>query len=269
VIPFPHGDYAALEALLVAHRGRYNGAGILTDGVFSTKGSVADIDQLVALAKRHTCLSVVDDTHGTFVLGKNGRGVLDLFESRPDVLTGGFGKGLGSFGGFAVSNRALGAVIDILGRQNVNSSFMSPIVAAQSLIHLRYYRAHQATLAAELARKLRVFNDALGAHGLACYPDPDDLLHPVFCLYKERELDTLACQSHLIEAGFLPSFFPPPVAPYPSLRMSLHRCLPESELVRLAGELGTLGLFVDAGGRLGAPRTAPVTRPRIGAPAAA
>lgn len=253
VIPFPHGDYDALEALLRRHRGAYNGAGIVTDGVFSTKGSVADVGRVVDLARRHRCLSVVDDTHGTFVLGRQGRGVLDLFDARPDVLTGGLGKGLGSFGGFAACDRSLAAVIDILGRQNVNSSFMSPLVAAQSLAHLRYYRQHHAALAEELMRKVRTFNAALGEVGLACYPEPDDLVHPVFCLYQDRELDTLACQRRLIEAGFLPSFFPPPVAPAPSLRFSLHRCLEEADLVRLAGVLGGMGLRVDAGGRMGRP----------------
>lgn len=251
VIPFPHGDYDALEALLRRHRRSYNGAGVVSDGVFSTKGSVADVNRLVELARRYDCLSVVDDTHGTFVLGPNGRGVLDLFDARPDVLTGGFGKGLGSFGGFAVCNRSLGAVIDILGRQNVNSSFLSPLVAAQALIHLRYYRDHHDALAGELDRKVRAFNAALGEVGLACYREAEALVHPVFCFYRDRELETLDRQRHLIDAGFLPSFFPPPVAPAPSLRFSLHRCLEEADLLRLAAELGQLGLRVEPGGRLG------------------
>ena len=250
VIPYPHRDYEALEALLREHRGSFNGAGIVSDGVFSTKGSVANIDRIVELARRHRCISVIDDTHGVTALGRGGRGVLDVFAARPDVVTGGFGKAFGSFGGFAVASRELGCVIDILGRQNVNTSFLSPIVAAQALINLRYYRAHQASLSAELGRKLRAFNGALAEHGLACYPAPDEHLHPIFCLYRENELATLESHKRLIAEGFLCSFFPPPVAPYPSLRFSLHRCLPEDELRRLAGLLGGMpGLFVDSGGR--------------------
>jgi 7-keto-8-aminopelargonate synthetase-like enzyme len=250
VIPFPHRDYDRLEELMKKHRGRFNGAGVLSDGVFSTKGSVADIDHLVTLARRHRALSVIDDTHGVTVLGKEGRGVIDLFHERPDVVTGGFGKALGSFGGFAVASESLATAIDILGRQNVNTSFMSPIVAAQSLINLRWYRAHTAEINGELRGKLRAFNAALGEHGLACYPAPDEHIHPIFCLYRPSESATLKGHKQLIAAGFLPSFFPPPVAPYPSLRFSLHRCLPEDELRRLAGLLGSMeGLFVDSGGR--------------------
>jgi len=252
VIPFPHGDYGRLSELLEEHRGAYNGAGVLSDGVFSTKGSVANIDRIVELARRHRCVSVIDDTHGVGVLGPRGRGVLDLFDGRPDMLTGGFGKAIGSFGGFVVSNQALGAAIDVLGRQNVNTSFMSPLSAAQSLINLRYYRAHHDTVAGELRERMQTFNSALAAVGLACYPKPDEHLHPIFCLFRTDEQGTLDGQKQLIAHGFLPSFFPPPVAPWPSLRFSLHRCLPLDELRRLAALLGEMGdLFVDSGGSLG------------------
>lgn len=258
VVTFPHRDYDRLESLLREHRGRYNTAGILSDGVFSTKGSVADLDRIGALARKYGCISVIDDTHGVGVLGAKGRGVLDLFASRPDVLTGGFGKAFGSFGGFALANRALGASIDLLGRQNVNSSFMSPLVAAQALYNFRYYRDNQPRLSEALNRRLRAFNRALGDWGLACYADPDTHIHPVFCLYKHTESETLACFRRLLASGFLPSFFPPPVAQFPSLRFSVHRGVPEAELVRLAGLLGTMGLFVDPGdGRSAATAASP------------
>ena len=251
VIPFPHRDYDRLEALVREHRPHYNGAAVMSDGVFSTKGSVADVDRLVDIAERHRCLSIIDDTHGVLVLGERGRGGLDLYERRPDVITGGFGKAFGSFGGFALASRGLGTAIDILGRQNVNTSFLSPLLAAQSLIHLRYYREHTREIQSELFGRLRTFNAALATHGLACYPRPDEHVHPIFCLYKQSESETLACQHRLINEGFFPSFFPPPVAPYPSLRFSIHRCLPDAELTRLAALLGTCQLFVDTGGRVG------------------
>lgn len=269
VIPFPHRDYDRLEELVRRHRGSFNGAAILSDGVFSTRGSVADVDRIVDIAERHRCLSIVDDTHGVLVLGARGRGVVDLYARRPDVLTGGFSKAFGAYGGFALASRALGAALDILGRQNVNTSFLSPIAAAQSLIHLRYYREHADALQAELRGRLRAFNGALAGHGLACYPRPDEHLHPIFCLYKRSESETLACQQELIAEGFFPSFFPPPVAPHPSLRISVHRCLPEAELLRLADTLSTRGLFVDSGGAVERSAPAAVRSRRRDAPRAA
>ncbi len=252
VVPFPHRNYDQLETLLKSLRGHFNGAGILSDGVFSTRGAIADIDRIVALAKRYNCISVIDDTHGVTVIGREGRGAIDCFRARPDVVTGGFGKAFGAFGGFAVASRPLAAAIDILGRQNVNTSHLSPIMAAQALINLRYYREHHDAIASELFGKLHAFNDALAKHGLACYPEPHEHIHPIFCLYKKTEHDTLACQKRLVREGFLASFFPPPVAPYPSLRFSLHRSVPEGDLLRLVDQLKDMDLFVDGGGRTAA-----------------
>lgn len=251
VIPFPHRDYDALEKLVKKHRGSFNGAGIISDGVFSTRGNVGDIGRIVDIARRHRCLSVVDDTHGVLVCGRKGRGVIDLFDAKPDVLTGGFGKAFGSFGGFALASRELATAIDVLGRQNVNTSFMSPVMAAQSLIHFRYYRDNQSKVQGELMSGVRSFNAELGRFGLACYPTPDHHVHPIFCLYKRSESETLRCHNELIDKGLFCSFFPPPVARFPSLRFSLHRCLPESKLVEAAQLLGAMQLFVDGGGTVG------------------
>lgn len=250
VITYRHRDYEHLEELVRKHRGEFNGAGILSDGVFSTRGSVADVNRMVELARRYNCISVVDDTHGVLVCGRQGRGVVDLFDVKPDVITGGFGKAFGSFGGFALSSRSLGTAIDVLGRQNVNTSFLSPIVAAQALINFRYYREHREEVQGDLMRLVRRFNDELGRAGIACYPEPNEHIHPIFCLHKEHERETLECHNTLIDKGYFCSFFPPPVAPFPSLRFSLHRFLPESELVEVARLLSTMGLFVDSGGRL-------------------
>ncbi len=260
VIPFDHLDYDHLEELLRRHRGRFNVAGIVSDGVFSTKGAVANVDRIVELAKRYNCVSVIDDTHGVTVVGRHGRGVADLFDARPDVITGGFGKALGSFGGFAVASRSLTTVIDLLGRQNVNTTNLSPMVAAQALIHLRYYRENQQAVSGELLRKVRLFNEALAANGLDVYAQPERYAHPIFCLFKESERETLDCQQQLMDAGFLPSFFPPPVAPHPSLRFSLHRSLPEEEILRLADLLGQMDLFAESGGGLASPQQHTPTR---------
>jgi len=181
------------------------------------------------------------------VIGAGGRGCLDLFQERPDVITGGFGKAFGAFGGFVVANEAMTEVINSLGRQNINTSNLSPIMAAQALINLRHYRANLSEIQGTLVGKLRLFNEALSAYGLASYADPDRYIHPIFCLYQKQEQQTLENFRELISEGFLPSFFPPPVATYPSLRFSLHRLLPDEELLRLAKLLGEMKLSCDPG----------------------
>ena len=247
VVVFEHCDYGHLESLLKKYRQNFNCAGIVSDGVFSTKGATCNVNRITELAKQHQCISIIDDTHGFTVVGSRGRGVIDLYDAKPDVITGGFGKALGSFGGFAVANQNLGLVINVFGRQNVNTSHMSPIIAAQSIFNLRYYRQNQKELSSLLNEIIHHFNNQLKENGLVCYPEPDKYINPIFCLYKKTETETLDCYKKLIKEGFLPSFFPPPVATYPSLRFSLHRNIPMSELTRLAKLLGTMNLFSDPG----------------------
>ncbi len=190
---------------------------------------------------------MIDDTHGVTVVGEKGRGCLDLYSARPDVITGGFGKAFGAFGGFAVTNKYLAEVIGMMGRQNINTSHMSPVMAGQALINLRYYRAHQDEIQRTLMEVLRTFNSELERYGLACYPDPDRYIHPIFSFHKESERDTLTCFRRLMDEGFLPSFFPPPVSPYPTLRFSFHRLVPLEDLKRLAALLGSMGLVTELG----------------------
>ncbi len=247
IVVYRHRDYEHLEQQLRAHRGLYNAAGVVSDGVFSTKGATANLDRIVEASRRHNAISIIDDTHGITVVGEGGRGCVDLYEARPDVITGGFGKAFGAFGGFAVADRGLAEAISVLGRQNVNTSHMSPIMAGQALINLRHYRANQAQVQGQLMKVIRTFNAALEPHGIQSYPEPDRYIHPIFCFFKQSERETLECFNTLVAEGFLPSFFPPPVAPWPSLRFSLHRLIPEDEVVRLAELLGTMGLSTDPG----------------------
>jgi len=248
---YRHLDYDHLEHTLKQNRHRFNAAGIVSDGVFSTKGSMCNMDRINALSKAYGCVSIIDDTHGVCVVGNKGRGVLDFFDTKPDVLTGGFGKAFGAFGGFVVANKSLGWIIDIFGRQNVNTSHLSPLSAAQALFNLRYYRRHHEQLSAELFGKLRIFNEALAGGGINCYECEDEgngnYIHPIFCFYRKSEIETLKCMRRLLEEGILPSFFPPPVAPHPSLRFSLHRMLREKDILKAANCLKTLDLFVEKG----------------------
>jgi 8-amino-7-oxononanoate synthase len=247
IIVYPHRDYDALDRLMHAHRKRFNAACVVSDGVFSTKGATANLDRIVAAAKRNKAVSIIDDTHGITVVGRGGRGCIDLYDARPDVITGGFGKAFGAFGGFTVASRGLAEAISLLGRQNVNTSHMSPVMAGQALINLRHYRAHQDEIQGQLMKTIRAFNAALAPHGIQAYPEPDRYIHPIFCFFKRSERETLDCFNRLVDEGFLPSFFPPPVAPWPSLRFSFHRLVSEEEAVRLAGLLGTMGLTTDPG----------------------
>jgi len=97
---FRHNDMEDLERLLQQHNGK--GKLIIVDGVFSMEGDIADLPNIVRLAKKYGARLMVDDAHGIGVLGKTGRGTAEHFglESEVDLIMGTYSKSLASIGGF-------------------------------------------------------------------------------------------------------------------------------------------------------------------------
>jgi len=97
---FRHNDMEDLERLLQQNNGR--GKLIVVDGVFSMEGDIADLPNIVRLAKKYGARLMVDDAHGIGVLGKTGRGTAEHFglESDVDLIMGTYSKSLASIGGF-------------------------------------------------------------------------------------------------------------------------------------------------------------------------
>uniref|UniRef100_UPI002615DFD9 aminotransferase class I/II-fold pyridoxal phosphate-dependent enzyme n=1 Tax=uncultured Thermosynechococcus sp. TaxID=436945 RepID=UPI002615DFD9 len=106
---YPHNDAAALAQLLESYRSQYRRCLILTDGVFSMDGDVAPLDKILQLAEAYTAMVLVDDAHGTGVLGTNGAGTLAaLGQSSPTVIQmGTLSKALGSLGGYIAGSQDL------------------------------------------------------------------------------------------------------------------------------------------------------------------
>ncbi|MBQ9980769.1 MAG: pyridoxal phosphate-dependent aminotransferase family protein, partial [Oscillospiraceae bacterium] len=100
MVRYKHNDMAALEALL---KKVPDGAGalIVTDGVFSMSGDIANLPDIVDLAKKYGARIMVDDAHGLGVIGEGGRGTASHFglEEEVDIYMGTFSKSLASLGG--------------------------------------------------------------------------------------------------------------------------------------------------------------------------
>ena len=241
IIVYPHLDYESLEVLMAAHRKSYNCAGIVTDGVFSAHGTIANMDKISLLQRKYNAISVVDDTHGFLATGSLGRGILDHFDSRPDVLTASLAKGLAGFGGLIAGSRPMVRAIDCLGRQNINTSHLSPILAAQGEINLRFFLEHREKLVRELKEVVQIFHTELSKFGISPYGSTG-FMHPIFSFCGESEDQVIDAFKVLLSEGFMGAFFPPPVSPKPTIRFSLHRKIPHSELIRLAQLLFKLKL---------------------------
>jgi 7-keto-8-aminopelargonate synthetase-like enzyme len=163
---------------------------------------------------------------------------LDFFENKPDVLTASLAKGLAGFGGLIVADQALARVIDSVGRQNINTSHLSPLTAAQSYINLRFFRKNLRRIVDDLHDKLKTFNIALAKQGLQQYQNHNGFLHPIFSFSGRSEAQVIEIYRELLKSGITGAFFPPPVAPDPTIRFSLHRMVSEEQLLSLAEILG-------------------------------
>ncbi|MBI4698053.1 MAG: aminotransferase class I/II-fold pyridoxal phosphate-dependent enzyme [Nitrospirae bacterium] len=101
---YRHNDMEDLERLLQQYNDR--GKLIVVDGVFSMEGDIADLPNIVRLAKKYGARIMVDDAHGIGVIGKTGRGTAEHFDLEDDVdlIMGTYSKSLASIGGFIAAS---------------------------------------------------------------------------------------------------------------------------------------------------------------------
>lgn len=106
---FKHSDIADCERVLKETE-NWNGKKLLiTDGVFSMNGNIANLPALCDLAERYNCIMMVDDAHASGVLGSRGRGTIDHLNchGRVDIQVGTLSKAIGSIGGYVCGSRDL------------------------------------------------------------------------------------------------------------------------------------------------------------------
>lgn len=128
---FPHNNMEALEHILKTTDGKYRTRMVVVDGVYSQDGDLCPLDTLVALCKKYGAYSVVDDAHGTGVIGKTGRGVIELHDlfADVDIITGTFSKTFAHVGGYLVASRELVDFLKFQSRQHIFSATLSPASA--------------------------------------------------------------------------------------------------------------------------------------------
>jgi glycine C-acetyltransferase len=141
---YRHADLADLDAKLAAARDRRVKM-VITDGVFSMEGAIARLPDLLQLCRKHEAVLVVDDSHGTGVLGQNGRGTAEHFgvAGEVDIITSTLGKALGgAAGGFVAASAAVCDYLTQRARPQLFSNALPPTVAASALASIEYLEAH-------------------------------------------------------------------------------------------------------------------------------
>ena len=186
------------------------GALIITDGVFSMGGDIADLPSIVRLAKQYGARVMVDDAHGLGTIGEGGRGTASHFglEQEVDVYMGTFSKSLASLGGYMAADERVVDYVRHNSRPFIFSASIPPASCATALAALRHLEAHP-----ELPRRLSDLSDhfrgALKARGLVIRESKTPIV-PIFTYQAER---TLHIARGLYENGVYVNTVLPPAAP--------------------------------------------------------
>ena len=217
---YPHGNLNRLEDVLKNSRARRKL--IVTDGVFSMDGDLAPLPGICDLADKYGAMLVVDDAHGTGVIGKGGRGSGAYFgvEDGVSVSMGTLGKALASYGAFACADSE---VIDYLinkARPYIYSTSPPPSVAAASRAAVRVVEGAEGERRREnLADLCARFRAGLRYIGVRVSEQPPGAEIPIFPIIIKDTEKTLALAEYLMEAGVYLLAIRPPTVPEGTSRL--------------------------------------------------
>ncbi len=232
---YPHRDVSALAELL--SQGQYAKQLVVTDGVFSMDGDLADLPGLSQLCASWDAGLLVDDAHGIGVLGQNGRGVLEHFALKPDavsILVGTLGKAFGTFGAFVAGSEQVIEYLIQRARTYIYTTAIPPALAEATRASLRLAREEnwrREKLGLLVARFRR---GALG-HNLPILESPAPI-QPLLLGDNRRAIDIA---HRLRRKGILVMPIRPPAVPAGSarLRVTFSALHDETHVDRLVEEL--------------------------------
>lgn len=210
---YKNSDMADLEAQLQAAQAA--GARfslIVTDGVFSMDGYIADLKSICDLADRYGALVMVDDSHAVGFIGANGRGTPEHcgVAERVDIYTGTLGKALGGASGGYVAGRK--PVIDLLrqrSRPYLFSNSLAPSITAATLEVFRILESDGARLRAKLKANAEQFRSEMSALGFTLQPGE----HPIVPVMLGDAKLAGEMSARLLEHGVYVIGFSFPVVP--------------------------------------------------------
>jgi len=136
---YAHNDMADLETQLQAAADKRHKV-IVTDGVFSMDGTIAQLDKICDLADKYGALVMIDECHASGFMGKTGRGTHEHHHvmGRIDIITGTLGKALGgAMGGFTAARREVIETLRQKSRPYLFSNTLAPAIAGASLTVLK------------------------------------------------------------------------------------------------------------------------------------
>ncbi|MBX3458853.1 MAG: pyridoxal phosphate-dependent aminotransferase family protein [Planctomycetes bacterium] len=194
---YKHDDMEDLERILEASNPE-NGKLLVTDGVFSMKGTLAKLPRIVELKKKHGLRIFVDDAHGVGVVGKTGRGTAEHYglDKDVDVVMGTFSKSFAGLGGFIVGEERVISYVKHHARQLIFAASMTPASVAAVSTSLDMIR----TEPQHLENLRSVINKVRGEFRRIGYPVIDEPT-PIIYVKVGEDLEAFTFWKELLELG--------------------------------------------------------------------
>jgi 8-amino-7-oxononanoate synthase len=218
----PHADLGAFGRALREARAAGRQALLVTDGVFSMDGDIADLAALSNLCEAREASLMVDDAHGFGVLGGTGRGSFEQLSHPaaplppPLVHVATLGKSLGASGAFVAASETLVEYLVQRARSWIFSTAPPPAIAAAAREGLRILRAEPERRAA-LHANVRRFRQGAAGLGLALSSSET----PIQPLVLGAEARALALSKYLYERGWWVAAIRPPTVPRGTARLRI------------------------------------------------
>lgn len=207
---YKHNDMADLEAKLQATQDKRHRM-IVTDGVFSMDGTIAQLDKICELADRYRALIMIDECHASGFMGKTGRGTHEHHGvmGRIDIITGTLGKALGgAMGGFTSGRKEIIEMLRQRSRPYLFSNSLAPSIVGASIAVLDML-SHTTALRDKLWNNTQYFRKRITEAGFDIKPGE----HPIvpIMLYEAKLAQDFAAM--LLDEGiYVTGFFYPVVA---------------------------------------------------------
>lgn len=213
---YKNNDMSDLETQLIKSKNQRNRI-IVTDGVFSMDGYIAQLDKICDLADKYNALVMVDDCHSTGFVGKTGRGTHEHCNvlNRVDIITGTLGKALGgAMGGFTSGKKEIIEMLRQKSRPYLFSNSLAPSIVGASIKVLEILEK-STSLRDKLEENTHYFRNAMTNTGF----DIKKGIHPIVpvMLYDAKLASNMA--DKLLEEGIYVIGFSFPVVPKEQARI--------------------------------------------------
>ena len=154
---FKHNDIGDLERKVQKTKGKKI---LITEGVFSMDGDWSKLNEICQVSENHGMITVLDDAHGDFVLGKDGKGTANFFdvEKKIDLYVSSLSKGLGSFGGYVCGKKKL---IDLCINTSKTFIYTSALPSSINQYSLNRFNSKREIYREKLWGKINLFHKRL------------------------------------------------------------------------------------------------------------